>query len=119
MGRNGIPQANKTKIKRILTWSDTDPVKRLFILNSKPNLQKYKDSIELSYITPWIKNLLIKEIITFDNSDDSANVSFEQDLINVIIKKVALKKLEGKSKTYCRTGHKMEEVYTNELMHET
>ena len=60
-----------------------------------------------------------QKIIRFDNSDDSANASFEQDLIHVIIKKVSLKKLEGKSKIYCQTGHKMEEVYTNELMHKT
>ena len=48
-----------------------------------------------------------------------ATISIQQELTNIIVKKVAMKQLDLKSKLYYRTGQKMGKVYINWLMKDT
>ena len=42
----------------------------------------------------------------------------EQELMNIIIRSMALKQLEGKAKDHCQKGHEMEGVYSKQLLAE-
>ena len=42
--------------------------------------------------------------------------SLKQELINIIIRSMALKPLEGDAKDHCQKGHEMKGVYSQQMM---
>ena len=42
--------------------------------------------------------------------------SLDQELMNIVIRGMALKQLEGRAKDHCQKGHEMEAVYSQQLL---
>ena len=70
----------------------------------------------------WTALILIDKIVIANpaiSTNDLSNTNesdISQDLLYIIINKIALNQLDRKSKDYCNSGHTMEDKFTNYLM---
>ena len=71
--------------------------------------------------TSWCAKKLIEMLVRKEKHCRGRGVKnqsdyLEQELINVILSKMALKPLKGDVKKYCQRGHDLEKIYSNQLM---
>ena len=114
--------------KHCLKWIDEEQAdRRPFILLTANKLkEKYRELKGKAPKAKWKGDDLITEILRSDDetapprrtNDVKDPNSLEQELMNIVIRGMALKPMEGEAKDHCQKGHEMEGVFSKQLISE-
>ena len=127
MKEDKIPKTEDTMKKRCITWIEAPKDHRPYILMTIPELKEaYREKHGKPPKSAWGNaKLLIPQIIAPVTAEDTTTrrtnsvidpSSLEQELMNILVRGLSLKPLEGEAKEHCQKGHEMEKHFSKELL---
>ena len=121
-----IPKSSKAMRDRCAKWASEEVAERrpfvfMMVSELKDQYRALKGSAPKSV---WKADELLTEILRPSDGEAAPRIcnnvkdpdSLDQELMNIVVRGMALKKLEGNAKDNCKKEHEMEEVYSKQLL---
>lgn len=126
MKQDKMPVGEPARRRACLKWANMTPSHRDYAFFSNNELKQiYKKKHAKDAKSSWntAAKLIAKIIAPVDESEPtqpSNNVkdpnSLQQELMNIALRSISLKPLEGAAKDHCAKGHEMEGIYSEQLL---